>query len=55
VSQLTKAGCKEVFREVASGAKTYRAQLRRLHDQLDTGGVLIVPASTAWRDPPATC
>ena len=29
VRQLTKAGCKKVFREVASGAKTDRAQLRR--------------------------
>jgi DNA invertase Pin-like site-specific DNA recombinase len=32
VRQLTKAGCKKVFREVASGAKTDRAQLRRLLD-----------------------
>jgi DNA invertase Pin-like site-specific DNA recombinase len=30
VRQLTKAGCKKVFREVSSGAKTDRAQLRRL-------------------------
>jgi Resolvase, N terminal domain len=29
VRQLTKAGCKKVFREVASGAKTDRAQFRR--------------------------
>ncbi len=29
VRQLTKAGCEKVFREVASGAKTDRAQLRR--------------------------
>jgi DNA invertase Pin-like site-specific DNA recombinase len=29
VRQLTKAGCKKVFREVASGAKTDRSQLRR--------------------------
>ena len=34
VRQLTKAGCKKVFREVASGAKTDRAQLRRLLGQL---------------------
>ena len=27
VRQLTKAGCKKVFREVASGAKTDRCQL----------------------------
>ena len=32
VRALTKAGCKKVFREVASGAKTDRAQLRRLLD-----------------------
>jgi DNA invertase Pin-like site-specific DNA recombinase len=31
-----------VFREVASGAKTDRAQLRRLLDQLDVGDVLTV-------------
>jgi DNA invertase Pin-like site-specific DNA recombinase len=37
VRQLTKAGCKKVFREVASGAKTDRAQLRRLLDQLEAG------------------
>ena len=35
VRQLTRAGCKKVFREVASGAKTDRAQLRRLLDQLE--------------------
>lgn len=40
--QLTKAGCKKVFREVASGAKTDRVQLRRLLDQLKTGDVLTV-------------
>src|ERR1700746_1245275 len=42
VRQLTKAGCKKVFREVASGAKTDRAQLRRLLDQLAPGDVLTV-------------
>ena len=40
--QLTKAGCKKVFREVASGAKTDRTQLRRLLDQLDAGDVQTV-------------
>jgi len=40
--QLTKAGCKKVFREVASGAKTDRARLRRLLDELDAGDVLTV-------------
>jgi hypothetical protein len=33
VRQLTKAGCKKVFREVASRAKTDRAQLRKALDQ----------------------
>src|ERR1700732_4918286 len=42
VRQLTKAGCKKVFREVASGAKSDRVQLRRLLDQLDAGDVLTV-------------
>jgi len=42
VRQLTKAGCKQVFREVASGAKTDRAQLRRLLDQLEADDVLMV-------------
>jgi DNA invertase Pin-like site-specific DNA recombinase len=42
VRQLTKAGCKKVFREVASGAKTDRAQLRRLLHQLASGDVLTV-------------
>jgi DNA invertase Pin-like site-specific DNA recombinase len=42
VRQLTKAGCKKVFREVASGTKTDRAQLRRLLDVLDAGDMLTV-------------
>ena len=42
VRQLKAAGCKTVFREVASGAKTDRAQLRRLLDQLDAGDVVTV-------------
>jgi DNA invertase Pin-like site-specific DNA recombinase len=42
VRQLCTAGAGKVFREVASGAKTDRAQLRRLLDQLDTGDVLMV-------------
>ena len=40
--QLTKAGCKKVFREVASGAKTDRAQLRRLIATLAPGDVVTV-------------
>src|SRR5271167_404122 len=41
VVALRKHGAGKVFREVASGAKTDWAQLRRLLDQLD-GDVLIV-------------
>ena len=41
--QLTKAGCKKVFRDVhVSGAKTDRAQLRRVIDQLGPSDVLMV-------------
>jgi DNA invertase Pin-like site-specific DNA recombinase len=42
VRQLTNAGCKKVFREVASGAKTERAQLRRLLAVVDAGDVVTV-------------
>jgi DNA invertase Pin-like site-specific DNA recombinase len=42
VRALTKAGCKKVLREIASGAKTDRALLRRLLDQLEAGDVLMV-------------
>jgi DNA invertase Pin-like site-specific DNA recombinase len=40
--QLTRAGCKKVFRETASGAKTDRTQLRKALDQIDAGDVLMV-------------
>ena len=42
VRQLAKAGCSKVFREVASGAKTDRAQLRKALDRLEAGDVLMV-------------
>jgi DNA invertase Pin-like site-specific DNA recombinase len=42
VRQLTKAGCKKVFRETASGAKIDRAELRKAIAKLDAGDVLIV-------------
>lgn len=42
VRQLSKAGCKKVFQEVASGAQTHRAQLRRLLDSLNPGDVVTV-------------
>jgi DNA invertase Pin-like site-specific DNA recombinase len=40
--QLAAAGAEKVFREVASGAQTDRAQLRRLLDQVATGDVVTV-------------
>jgi DNA invertase Pin-like site-specific DNA recombinase len=42
VWELTKAKCKKVFREVASGAKTDRKQLQRLLDLLKPGDVVMV-------------
>ena len=42
VAALRKHGAGKVFREVASGAKTDRAQLRRVLDQLDAGDVVLV-------------
>ena len=58
VRQLTKAGCEKVFREVASGAKTDRAQLRRLIKTLGAGdpgrGRRSLSALAAARRPRAT-
>jgi DNA invertase Pin-like site-specific DNA recombinase len=42
VRQLTKAGCKKVFRETASGAKTDRAELAKALAKLDADDVLMV-------------
>jgi len=42
VQRLTAAGCEKVFREVASGTKTERAQLRRALGKLQDGDVLMV-------------
>jgi DNA invertase Pin-like site-specific DNA recombinase len=42
VAALKAAGAGQVFREVASGAKTYRAQLRKVLAALDAGDVLMV-------------
>jgi DNA invertase Pin-like site-specific DNA recombinase len=42
VAALRRRGAGKVFREVASGAKTDRAQLRRVLGQLDAGDVLLV-------------
>lgn len=42
VAQLTRAGCKKVFRETASGAKTGRTQLRKALAALEAGDVFMV-------------
>ncbi len=42
VRQLTKAGCKKVFRETASGATTDRTRLRKALSALDPGDVFMV-------------
>src|ERR1039457_5692311 len=42
VRQLSKAGCKKVFRETPSGAKTDRAELRKALAKLDADDVLMV-------------
>src|SRR3954471_24180634 len=42
VTSLTDAGAEKVFREVASGAKADRAQLRRALNTLGPGDVLMV-------------
>src|SRR5262249_29587326 len=50
--QLTKAGCKKVFRDVhVSGAKTDRSQLRRVIEPLGPGDVV----SVTRRDRMARC
>src|SRR3954449_6329512 len=42
ISALSAAGASRVFREIASGAKTDRTQLRHALDQLNAGDVLLV-------------
>jgi DNA invertase Pin-like site-specific DNA recombinase len=42
VAALRKHGAGKVFREMASGAKTDRTQLRRLLGQVDAGDVVLV-------------
>jgi DNA invertase Pin-like site-specific DNA recombinase len=42
MAQLTQAGAGKVFKEVASGAESNRAQLHRLLKTLDEGDVLLV-------------
>jgi DNA invertase Pin-like site-specific DNA recombinase len=42
VRQLTRAGCKKMFREAASGAKADRSKLGKALAQLDVDDVLVV-------------
>lgn len=42
VAALTKAGCTTIYRETASGAKTDRAELRRLIGRLEAGDIVVV-------------
>ena len=42
VRQLTKVGCKKVFRETASGAQTDRTELHKVLPKLDEDDVLVV-------------
>jgi DNA invertase Pin-like site-specific DNA recombinase len=55
VSQLEAAGCDKVFREVASGAKLDRSQLRRTLEQLAAGDVLVVTRLDRLARSPETC
>jgi DNA invertase Pin-like site-specific DNA recombinase len=51
VRQLRAAGARQVFREVASGAKTDRAQLRRALAQFDAGdGTGFQSLGDTWAD-----
>jgi predicted site-specific integrase-resolvase len=56
VRQLTKAGCKKVFRKTASGAQTDRAQLRKALAALQADEVLMVTKldRLGWRARRAT-
>src|SRR5439155_2216536 len=47
IRQLRAAGASKVFREVASGAKTDRPQLRRLLAALDAGDVVMTSVSSS--------
>ncbi len=42
VKQLKAAGCKKIFREVASGGKTDRAELRKLLHTIQAGDIVTV-------------
>ena len=55
VAALRKHGAGKVFREVASGGKTNRAQLRRAIEQLDAGEVLMVTRLDWLARSTATC
>jgi DNA invertase Pin-like site-specific DNA recombinase len=55
VRQLTRSGCRKVVREVASGAKADRRQLRRMLDQFEAGDVLVVTRLDRLAAPRAIC
>jgi hypothetical protein len=55
VAALNAAGAGKVFREVASGAKTNRIQLRKAVAALGAGDVLMVTDSTASPAPRGIC
>jgi DNA invertase Pin-like site-specific DNA recombinase len=55
VRELRAAGAATVFREVATGAKTDRPQLRRLLSEVAVGGVVMVTRLDRSLDQPATC
>jgi DNA invertase Pin-like site-specific DNA recombinase len=52
---LRKHRAGKVFREMASGAKSDRAQLRRLLDQFDAVDVIMVTRLDRQRAAPAIC
>jgi hypothetical protein len=54
VAALRKHGAGKVFREMASGAKSDRAQLRRLLDQFDAVDVMVTRLDRQ-RAAPAIC
>jgi len=55
VTQLRAAGCERMFREVASGAKTDRNQVRRALEQLADGDVLVVTRLDRRASRPRAC
>jgi DNA invertase Pin-like site-specific DNA recombinase len=42
IDELTRAGCRRIFRDTASGAKTDRPELKTALEFLQPGDVLVV-------------